>query len=90
MRHPAQCWCAQNQQCSCDANNDTDYQNAVANDPNQSKLVRFPGNDTDTLVVNGTLSDDTTAPTENGAMGMKEMVGYWPMVAVAVATAFAL
>lgn len=93
--HPAQCMCARySQYCSCDSNNDTDYQNAVANNATAAKLVTLPGNTTQTLVVDGTLSNDTTAPTSDttssGAMKMTEMMGWWPMVAAAVATAYVL
>ncbi|PPJ51410.1 hypothetical protein CBER1_08570 [Cercospora berteroae] len=91
--HPAQCWCARYYSCSCDENNQTEYQNNVANNASQAKLVRLEGDDNDTLVIDGTLPNGTTAPggSDSGSMGSAlEMVGYWPMVAIALATAYVL
>ncbi|KAM3424959.1 hypothetical protein BST61_g6930 [Cercospora zeina] len=58
--HPAQCWCSRFQPCSCDPNNETDYQNSVANNATQAKLVRLDGENNDTLVVDGTLPNGHT------------------------------
>lgn len=93
--HPAQCYCARySLNCGCDANNNTDYQNAVANNATAAKLVNING--TQTLAIDGTLSNDTTAPGTSDTSGAgsirvgAEMLGWWPMVAAAGAMAYVL
>ncbi|KAK5109323.1 hypothetical protein LTR62_007092 [Meristemomyces frigidus] len=83
--HPVQCLCGQYQQCGCDDNNSTDYLNSVANNNTIAKLANVNG--TQTLVVNGTLSNDTTADSTSSSgatglgQGLVELSGFWVVAA---------
>jgi hypothetical protein len=80
-RH-VECLCAANAQCGCDDTNDQTCLNEVANNNSISSVKNG------TLYINGTLTDDTTAPgTASSAAGgsltqrLVEASGYWPIVA---------
>jgi hypothetical protein len=83
--HPVQCYCGEYQECGCDNNTDSSYLNSVANNNTVSRVVNVNG--TDTLVVNGTLPNGTTAAggTDSAAgslrQGLLEMSGWWVVVA---------
>ncbi|EMC99311.1 hypothetical protein BAUCODRAFT_398876 [Baudoinia panamericana UAMH 10762] len=91
---PVECLCGGNAECGCDSNNDTDYINTIANNNTVSRVADVNG--TQTLVINGTLDNGTTASggteSANAAgslkQGLLEMSGWWIVVAGAVYTAF--
>ena len=56
-----ECFCAEYASCGCDGNNtDTDYIESVTNNKSIAQLVNVNG--TETVVINGTLPNGTTAP----------------------------
>lgn len=91
---PVQCGCDEYQECGCDENNSTDYITSVIGngsyDQLNSSLVSVAAvNGTDTILLNGTLPNGTTAsggtddPSAAG-IGMRRMaeaVGWWPLAA---------
>ena len=84
--HPVQCLCSRYSECGCDPKNETDYVNSVAN--NNTIARKAEVNDTETLVINGTLPNGTTAssPAASFKQGLVEMSGYWVMAAIVVYT----
>lgn len=87
--YPVDCLCGENQSCGCDVKNDTDYLTAVANNDTISRVANVNG--TETLVINGTLPNGTTAPGGEGAAaglknGLTESGGLWVIVAGVVYT----
>ena len=92
---PVQCLCAQYSDCGCDDNNDTSYLsslvgNGSASDMN-STLARVANvNGTQTLLINGTLPNGTTADgtttTTSGAQAYAELSGWWMMVGIVTYT----
>jgi len=82
---PVQCLCAQYSECGCDNNTDTSYVDSVANNKTVSRVANVNG--TDTLLINGTLPNGTTAAggTANAAGSLRqellEMSGWWVVVA---------
>ncbi|KAL1895578.1 hypothetical protein Cpir12675_003162 [Ceratocystis pirilliformis] len=95
---PVICACAENSQCGCDENNSTTYFDSLIGNGSYSGLNTSvvnvaQVNGTKTLLVNGTLSNDTTSPTEDtnsdddSSMAILNspvsLLGYWP-VTVAV------
>lgn len=95
---PVLCGCDPEEECGCDENNSTDYwQTVVGNGANYDRSVLNVGNvnGTETLLLNGSLPNGTTAPggTEdaNAAGGYRTLVealGFWPMVAAVCAAVF--
>lgn len=97
---PVKCGCDQYQECGCDDNNSTDYINSVLGNGsysqlNQSLVTVANVNGTDTILVNGTLPNGTTASggtdDPNAGAGLRhlaEAVGYWPMAATVLAVVF--
>lgn len=94
---PVQCWCAQYQVCGCDDNGDRAYLDSIVGNGtglNQT-LARVANlNGTDTLVINGTLpngttasggtDDDSSSSSTSGAVklgGWGELSGWWMMLA---------
>jgi len=80
-RH-VECLCAKEAECGCDNTGDQAYLNQVANDKSLSSVRNG------TLYINGTLTEDTTAPgtASSAAAGgltqrLVEASGYWPIVA---------
>ena len=88
--HPVRCYCGRYQECACEANNDTEYLNNIANNQTLSRVVDV--NDTQTLVINGTLPNGTTASggDDGAASGLQqklaEMSGWWVVLAGVVYT----
>lgn len=86
---PVDCGCEEYQECGCDENNSTDYINSVLgngsyNQLNKSLVTVSNVNGTDTILLNGTLPNGTTASggTESASAGVSlrhfsEMLGYW-------------
>lgn len=96
---PVKCGCDAYQECGCDDNNSTDYVNSVLgtgaySQLNQSLVTVASVNGTDTILVNGTLPNGTTASggTESASAGvgmrrLAEMAGWWPAAATVLAIA---
>ncbi|KAK3112646.1 hypothetical protein LTR53_010869 [Teratosphaeriaceae sp. CCFEE 6253] len=82
---PVQCYCAQYAECGCDNNTDSSYLNEVANNKTVSRVAIVNG--TETLLINGTLENGTTAAggTDSAAgslrQGLAEMSGWWVVLA---------
>ncbi|TKA78337.1 hypothetical protein B0A55_03614 [Friedmanniomyces simplex] len=82
---PIQCYCAQYAECGCDNNTDSSYLNSVANNNTVSRVADVNG--TETLLINGTLENGTTASggTSSAAgsfrQGLAEKSGWWVVVA---------
>ena len=85
--HPVQCWCSRYQECACDVKNQTDYLNSIANNNTVARVANV--NDTDTLLINGTLPNGTVVA-ESGAhsfkQGLVEMSGLWVVLAGVIYT----
>ncbi|KAH0444223.1 hypothetical protein CcaCcLH18_00448 [Colletotrichum camelliae] len=99
---PVICGCADHQPCACDENNSTEYMSALLGNGsyqglNQSVVTKGIYNNTDTILINGTLPNGTTASGGSDDVGttsaafraVSEALGFWPMVAVVLATVFA-
>lgn len=96
---PVKCGCDAYQECGCDDNNSTDYVNSVLgtgayNQLNQSLVTVAPVNGTNTILVNGTLPNGTTASggseSPSAGVGMRrlaETAGWWPAAMAALAIA---
>lgn len=87
---PVLCLCQEFQVCGCDENDDTAYLNDLVGDGNYAalnkSLVTVSNiNGTDTLVLNGSLPNGTTAPggtDDEGAavnLAIGKYAGYWAM-----------
>ncbi|KAF3806680.1 hypothetical protein GCG54_00000046 [Colletotrichum gloeosporioides] len=99
---PIMCGCADHQPCACDENNSTEYMNALLGNGsyqglNQSVVTKGIYNNTDTILINGTLPNGTTASGGSDDVGttsaafraVSEALGFWPMLAVVLVTVFA-
>ncbi|KAH0425466.1 hypothetical protein CcaCcLH18_10925 [Colletotrichum camelliae] len=97
---PVVCGCASHQPCACDENNSTEYMSALLGNGsyqglNQSVVTKGIYNNTDTILINGTLPNGTTASGGTDDVGSAafrvaaEALGFWPMLAVVLATVFA-
>lgn len=84
--NPVDCLCAKYGVCGCDSNTDQEYIDKVANNVTVSRLAMV--NNTQTLVINGSLPNGTKVSTKSSAAapGLKqrlaEMGGFWPVVAI--------
>ncbi|KAF2222541.1 hypothetical protein BDZ85DRAFT_129181 [Elsinoe ampelina] len=91
---PVQCWCGQYQSCGCDDNGDRSYLDGIVGNGtglNQTLARVVDLNGTQTLVINGSLPNGTTAPggtdddvVSSGAVklgGFGEFSGWWMMLA---------
>ncbi|KAF7558504.1 hypothetical protein G7046_g5652 [Stylonectria norvegica] len=97
---PVICGCAQYSVCGCDDNNNTAYYNDLIGDGTYSKLNKSVVNvanvnGTETILINGTLPNDTTAATDDtdsaassGLQALAEALGFWPAIAAVAATVF--
>ncbi|KAL2891481.1 hypothetical protein HOO65_010839 [Ceratocystis lukuohia] len=100
---PVICACAENSLCGCDENNSTAYFNSLIGNGsysglNTSVVSVAQVNGTKTLLVNGTLSNDTTSPTEDSDGGDDSsmailnspvsLLGYWPVAVAAFAAIY--
>lgn len=94
---PVQCGCDETVECGCDDNNSTDYINSVLgngsyNQLNQSLVTVASVNGTDTILLNGSLPNGTTASggtdSASGAVALRrlaEAAGWWPLLATTLA-----
>ncbi|KAL8954323.1 MAG: hypothetical protein Q9183_007196 [Haloplaca sp. 2 TL-2023] len=91
---PVTCLCAQNRDCGCDDNlDDSSYLDTIVGDGtdlNETLVHIGPVNDTETIVLNGTLPDGTTeeVPTESSAatgMHVFEASGIWAIGGIVAA-----
>lgn len=94
---PVQCGCDETVECGCDDNNSTDYINSVLgngsyNQLNQSLVTVASVNGTDTILLNGSLPNGTTASggTDSASDGvalrrLAEAAGWWPLLATTLA-----
>ncbi|KZF24279.1 hypothetical protein L228DRAFT_245187 [Xylona heveae TC161] len=90
---PVECFCQQYSVCGCDSNNNTAYIQSLLGNGSESSmnssLVHVAEvNGTQTILINGTLPNGTTAAgSTSGAGGMQQMLlqqaGYW-VIAVMV------
>jgi len=94
---PVACACDETAECGCDDNDDPDFLNEhIGNGSwaalNQSQATVADVNGTRTILLNGTLPEGTTAPSDSAAGGMATLLqyaGWWPVAATVVATVFA-
>lgn len=90
--HPIECLCGARAECGCDPQNETSYLNDVANNNTMARLSDING--TQTLVINGTLENGTTAPggSDSAASsfehGFLESSGLWVVVGGVLYTMF--
>lgn len=94
---PVQCGCAETVECGCDDNNSTEYISSILGNGSYDQLNKTlvtvaNVNGTDTILLNGTLPNGTTASggtdSPSGAVSIKhlaEMAGWWPMLATTLA-----
>jgi hypothetical protein len=98
---PVKCLCQQYSVCGCDDNDDPTYMNSIIGDGNPAKfnqsLVRVATvNDTDTIFINGTLPNGTTADggtdTTSGAMSMFSSPSAfgWALIAMTMVSALSI
>lgn len=99
---PVECLCRTDQECGCDDNSsDTTYMDGLIGDGNYTTMDKSlvnvaTVNGTDTIYINGTLANGTTASggTESadsaaGGMGsLLQTAGWWPLAATAIAFAY--
>lgn len=80
------CYCSRFSECSCEANNETDYMTSIANNNSISHVGTVDGKST--LLVNGTLPNGTTAASAAPSFrqGFAEMSGWWIVVVGVVYT----
>ncbi|OHW93285.1 hypothetical protein CSPAE12_08234 [Colletotrichum incanum] len=94
------CGCAESLPCGCEENNATDYMNSLLgngsyNALNKSVVNIGEVNGTETILINGTLPNGTTAAggdEEIGSVAFRtavETLGFWPVAVVVLATVFA-
>lgn len=99
------CLCAQYSVCGCDDNNNSTFLDSVIGDGTNlnTSIVNFANiNGTQTVVLNGTLPNGTTAPggtedanpssssssSSSAANMLRTIGGYWVMVVIVGCTAF--
>ncbi|KAF5001497.1 hypothetical protein FGRMN_968, partial [Fusarium graminum] len=100
------CACARYAECSCDDNNNTAYYDELIGNGsyqalNKSVVDVAEVNGTMTILINGTLPNDTALPDDSdsssgnnndsdnaAARTMVEALGYWPAVAAVMAAVF--
>ncbi|KAG6368519.1 hypothetical protein INS49_002729 [Diaporthe citri] len=97
---PVTCACDPYQVCGCDDNANQTYIDSVVgngsyNSLNRSLVAIGDVNGTETILINGTLPNGTTASggtdSPNAAAGLRHLAqaaGWWPLVATAAAMAF--
>ncbi|KAL5615013.1 hypothetical protein BROUX41_005078 [Berkeleyomyces rouxiae] len=101
---PVVCACAEYSLCGCDENNSTTYLDSLVGNGsysglNSSVVGVANVNGTKTLLVNGTLSNDTTVPSEDededsNSMALMNtptgLLGYWPVALAAFSVTYLL
>lgn len=96
---PVICGCDPESLCGCDENDDERYVSDLVgtgewDQLNKSLVTVADVNGTKTLLINGTLPEGTEPPVPgdgSGAAGLAalaEALGYWPMVAAALASVY--
>lgn len=92
---PVVCLCQQYQECGCDSNNNRTYYESLFNgtEPKNTTVTRVANvNGTETIYINGTLPNGTTASTSGApasAVTLAHLSGYWVTVAVVAAAVWA-
>lgn len=89
---PVLCLCQQYSECSCDDNTNSTYISSIIGngtlDNTVSRVTNVNG--TETLVINGTLENGTTAAGGTDSAGVRYMAlqgaGWWVMLATVAAT----
>ncbi|KAL4814553.1 hypothetical protein BDW67DRAFT_165592 [Aspergillus spinulosporus] len=94
---PVICLCAEYSTCGCDDNNNSTYYESLFNgtQPKNGSIVRVADvNGTQTIAINGTLPNGTTADEDTAdsaaALTVMQASGYWVMAAVAFSAAYTL
>ncbi|KAL4770942.1 hypothetical protein BDW60DRAFT_70420 [Aspergillus nidulans var. acristatus] len=94
---PVICLCAEYSTCGCDDNNNSTYYESLFNgtQPKNGSIVRVTDvNGTQTIAINGTLQNGTTADEDTvdsaAALTVMQASGYWVMAAVAFSAAYTL
>ncbi|KAK3713401.1 hypothetical protein LTR37_008593 [Vermiconidia calcicola] len=83
---PVNCYCGRFATCGCDSNNETDYVTSVANNRSIARVANVDGEDT--LVINGTLPNGTTAASAAGlSFSQGPMLSGWIIMASAFGAA---
>lgn len=98
---PVGCLCDPYQECGCDDNGNQTYFQEVIGDGSYANLNKSlvdvgPVNGTDTILINGTLPNGTTAPGGDedpfsAAAGMQSIAraaGWWPVVTTVIALVY--
>ena len=94
------CVCAKYSVCACDDIDEEEFYDELIDDGDWDKLNKSmvdvaKVNGTTKIVINGTLPNGTTVPTDdedlyemylNGAMSIAKAMGLWPAVAAVMAT----
>ncbi|KAI2067141.1 hypothetical protein LOZ40_003261 [Ophidiomyces ophidiicola] len=98
---PIVCLCQEHSVCGCDDNNNSTYIDSILSDKDENGLPRNSSvvktvdvNGTTKIYINGTLPNGTTAPDPSIAEGMAsgimppilKLSGYWPTIAIVLAT----
>ncbi|KAF7592827.1 hypothetical protein BBP40_012362 [Aspergillus hancockii] len=94
---PVVCLCEKYAECGCDENANATYYESLfnGNQPTNSSMVKVVAvNGTETIYINGTLPNGTTAADPSASSGAAQTViqasGYWLMVASVVSTVWGL
>ncbi|KAL3457616.1 hypothetical protein BJX64DRAFT_14725 [Aspergillus heterothallicus] len=93
---PVICLCEQYASCACEDNNNRTYYESLfdGTQPKNTSVVKVTTvNGTQTIAINGTLPNGTTAADpDSGAtvLNLKQASGYWVMAAIAASTVYAL
>ncbi|KAF4454951.1 hypothetical protein F53441_2608 [Fusarium austroafricanum] len=90
------CGCSKYEYCACDDNNNTAYFDELIGNGSYAALNKSivdvaKVNGTMTILINGTLPNDTALPNSSdnaAARHMVEALGYWPAVAAVMAAVF--
>lgn len=93
---PITCLCQKYSVCGCEDNNNGTYLDSLVNGttdeglPRNNSILRVANvNDTTGIYINGTLANDTTAPSSGSSLTpikILDLSGYWVMVATVVGT----
>lgn len=96
---PIKCLCQEHSVCGCEDNNNGTYLDSLVNGTTDEGLPRNNSvmkvakvNGTMTMFINGTLSNDTTAPSSGSSttvpppIAILNFSGYWVMAAIVVGT----
>ncbi|CEL06729.1 hypothetical protein ASPCAL09901 [Aspergillus calidoustus] len=93
---PVICLCEQYASCGCEDNNNSTYYESLfdGTQPKNTSIVKVTTvNGTQTIAINGTLPNGTTAvDPDSGAatLNLRQASGYWVMAAIAASAVYAL